>query len=120
MIGSLALACAANGPATPAPAAPAPTTPTTQQETGVTETITETTVGDLDGVRVPMAQVTTDDYTLPDGTTAHGLVCVLVLPEGPTWVGTGSRVVVEGRTWEVASLVAPDGELGEITLTRLD
>ena len=55
MIGWLAFACAANGPAT----APAPPSNPAGEEARVTETITETTVGDLDGVSVPMAQVTT-------------------------------------------------------------
>ena len=85
------------------------------------ETIEETTVGDLDGARVPMAQVTTDDYTRADGSVAHGRVCVLVLPgAGPTWVGAGSVVDVAGTRWEVLSVVKEPGELGEVTLRRLE
>lgn len=86
----------------------------------MTETIDETTVGDLDGVRVGMASMTTMAYALPDGTERTGLVCALVLPDQPgQFVGLGAHFVVEGRTWEVIAIEKTKGELGSVTLRRL-
>ena len=81
------------------------------------ESIDETTVGMLGDVRVPMGNVTTDVYTLPDGTEARGLVCALALPDGAVFVGLGSEVEVAGRRWRVIGLEAPEDDLGSVTLT---
>lgn len=83
------------------------------------ETIEETTVGDLGGVSVPMGNMTTDAYVLPDGTTREGTVCVLVLEAGPVWVGLGSVVEVGGARWEVVAIDKPKGELGSVSLQKL-
>lgn len=105
-------------PSTPSPAAP-PAQPST--EDAVIETIDETTVGDLDGVRVPMGNVTHGSYTLPDGREAEGPICSLALPgQTGVFVGEGSVVEVEGTRWEVLSVEAPKGELGSVTLKKLD
>ena len=85
------------------------------------EEIDETTVGDLDGVRVPMANVTHGEYTLPDGSTRRGDMCILVVPEtrGGVFVGAGSEVVVEGVRWRVLSVHNPPDDLGSVRLERL-
>ncbi len=111
----VALALAAALAAEPSPAVPPVPA---EQEPAVIETIEETTVGDLNGVRVPMGNVIEDDYTLPDGTVARGLVCALALESGPLWVGAGSVVEVGGATWRVVSVKRPPGERGEVTLER--
>ena len=65
--------------ATLAGAPPAPLAPPPAAGVDVIETIEETTVGDLGGVPVPMGNMFVDTYTLPDGTSASGLVCALAL-----------------------------------------
>lgn len=102
------------GPAAATPPAPPPAA----SQTAVTETIDETTVGDLDGVRVPMGNMTTGAYTLPDGTEKTGPICSLALPGGPVFVGVGSVVTVGGARWEVTAVDKTPGELGSVTLTR--
>lgn len=90
------------------------------QEAAVIETIEETTVGDLDGVRVPMANMTQGDYVLPDGTTRRGWICALVIPGAPAvFVGAGSQVTVGGVRWEVLDVQKNAGALGTVTLKRL-
>ena len=87
----------------------------------VTETIDETTVGDLDGIRVPMGNMTPGTYTLPDGTERKWLICSLVLPGGGpgVFVGEGSEVTVGESRWRVIAVVKPAGELGSVTLQKL-
>ncbi len=89
--------------------------------TAITETIDETTVGDLGGFSVPMGNMTHMDYTLADGTTRHGLVCSLVIG-GRTgvFVGQDSVVDVEGTRWRVTSIEKTPGQLGSVTLTKID
>lgn len=115
----VALACVARADPTPAspvpavpPAAPAP------QEPAVTETIEETTVGDLDGTRVPMGNLAKTTYTRADGTSAEGWTCTLALASGPVVVGVGSAVTIDGKRWEVTAVEKPAGELGSVTLVR--
>lgn len=102
----------------PAPAAPV----ATPEKTVIIEEIEETTVGDLDGHRVPMGNVTTGIYTLPDGTERHGDVCSLVLPDRSpgVFVGQGSVVTVGAHRWEVMTVDNPAQGLGSVTLKRLD
>ncbi|MCB9778680.1 MAG: hypothetical protein H6742_08975 [Alphaproteobacteria bacterium] len=96
----------------PAPEKPVP---------AVIETIDETTVGDLDGTRVPMGNMTTGTYTLPDGTEQRGTICSLAVTEGPgVFVGLGSEVDVDGATWRVVAIEKPAGGLGSVTLQRID
>lgn len=116
-------ACAKSPPAESADPPTADEAPADEApgEDTVIETIDETTVGDLEGVSVPMANMTHDTYTLPDGTEAEGLICALVLPEGgPQFVGEGSVVDVEGTRWEVVAIDKPEGELGSVTLKKLE
>ena len=85
------------------------------------ETIQETTVGDLDGIRVPMGNMTRLDYALPDGSTRHGLVCSLALPGRiGIFVGMDSEVDVEGTRWRVVGIEKRPGQPGSVTLRRLD
>ena len=85
------------------------------------EEIDETTVGDLDGVSVPMANVTHGEYTLPDGSTRLGDMCILVIPgpENGVFVGAGSEVEVEGVRWRVLSVDNPKDDYGSVRLERL-
>ncbi len=86
----------------------------------VIETIQETTVGDLDGVRCPMANMGEDTYVLPDGTTKTGMTATLYPgEEGLYRVGVGSVVEIEGTRWEVINVSKPPGEpLGSVTLRK--
>lgn len=84
------------------------------------ETIDETTVGDLDGTRVPMGNMTRGQYTLPDGSKKDGVICSLALPDQiGVFVGLGSIVDVEGAWWEVVAINKPHGELGSVSLKRI-
>lgn len=90
-------------------------------EPPVIEFIDETTVGDLDGVRVAMGNVTTGTYSLPDGTERSGDICVLAFfDDTSVWVGAGSVVDVEGTRWEVIEVINPPRDLGCVRLRRLD
>ena len=85
----------------------------------MTETIDETTVGELDGVRVPMGNMTTGEYVLPDGTKKHGPICSLALPGGPgVFVGVGSEVMVDNNRWTVTVVDNPPEGLGSVTLRK--
>lgn len=87
----------------------------------VIETIEETTVGDLDGVRVPMGNMTTGTYALPDGRQVHGPICSLALPGRiGVFVGQGSVVEVEGTRWEVLRVELRPEARGSVTLRRID
>jgi hypothetical protein len=88
-----------------------------QETVSVIETIDETTVGDLDGTRVPMGNVTTGSYVLPDGTRKTGPICSLALPgDTSEFVGVGSVVTVAGTVWQVTEVVNPPEGLGSVTL----
>ncbi len=84
----------------------------------MTETIEETTVGDLDGNRVPMGNMTQRKYERGDGTTAEGWTCTLALEGGAKVVGVGSIVEVGGRKWEVTAVEKTTGENGSVTLVQ--
>jgi hypothetical protein len=114
----LGLACAAE----PAPPVPAPRAVETKDKTPVIiEEIDETTVGDLDGTRVPMGNMTTGTYTMPDGSEKRGLMCSLVIGPGPgVFVGMGSEVTVDGTRWRVVGIEKDGDELGSVRLQKLD
>lgn len=114
---ALALACAGRADADPAPSAP----PAATKAPAVTETIDETTVGFLGDARVPMGNVSTGTYALPDGTERSGDVCTLALP-GDTHqvVGAGSVVTVDGQKWTVVKVHNPPQGLGSVTLKATD
>ena len=84
------------------------------------EFIEETTVGDLDGVRVAVGTVVRSGrYPLADGSGGMGPAAILALPdESSIWVGAGSVVAVEGTTWTIVRVDAPSGENGEVFLRR--
>lgn len=109
MIAALLLACALASE-------PAPEPP--KKDADVIETIEETTVGDLDGNRVPMGNMTTGRYTLPDGTEKEGLICALALEGGAVFVGLGSVVEVDGARWEVVAIEKPEGKPGSVSLQK--
>lgn len=86
----------------------------------VTETIDETTVGNLNGVPVPMGNMTQGSYKLPDGSTVYGWICSLALPDQVgVFVGVGSEVTVGGVTWEVVDIEKEKGKLGSVTLRAM-
>lgn len=85
----------------------------------MTESIDENTVGDLDGVRVPMGNMTWGSYTLPDGRTAQGDICALALPGGPgVFVGAGAEVQVGDQRWRVVEVQR--GPPGAVVLVRVE
>lgn len=92
--------------------------------TYIMEIIEETTVGFLGECRVAMASMVFDgEYTLPDGSLAQGLICVLVPvePEGENiWVGKGSIATIHGTKWEVVNISKERDENGSIILRQLD
>jgi len=93
-----------------------PSAPPIAQEAPVIESIEETTVGDLAGVRVAMANVFVDRYVRADGAPAEGLTCLLVFDGQKVRVGAGSAVSVAGRSWEVVSVTKAADALGEVVL----
>lgn len=112
------LACGGGRAPSPAPAPAAPPSPSDPMP--IIETIDETTVGDLAGTPVPMGNMTTGTYTLPDGSTATGPICSLALPGGPgVFVGVGSEVEVGGHLWRVVAVEKTRGELGRVTLQQV-
>ena len=115
-----ALLCAAACAGPTAPPSQAPPSVATESPVWI-ETIEETTVGDLGGVRVPMGNMTTGTYTLPDGSEGRGTICSLALPDRiGVFVGLGSVVDVQGTRWEVVGIDKPPGQLGSVTLRRVD
>jgi hypothetical protein len=87
----------------------------------VIEEIEETTVGMLNGHRVPMGNMIREtDYTLTDGTKKRGMVCSLVI-DGKTgiFVGLGSVVSVGEDKWEIVAIEKAMGELGSVQLKLL-
>jgi hypothetical protein len=83
--------------------------------------ITESTVGRLGGLRVGAGSIFEADYTLPDGSTRHGLTCRLVPADTdePIVVGEGSEVELGGTRWRVTRITASGAEpfdYGEIAL----
>ncbi|MFT4625857.1 MAG: hypothetical protein ACI8PZ_004528 [Myxococcota bacterium] len=85
-------------------------------EAAVRETIDETTVGDLDGTPTPMGSMVQGNYPLPDGSTGTGWTATLALQAGPTVVGLGSEVSIDGATWRVVAIDKAPPEPGSVTL----
>lgn len=86
----------------------------------VIESIEETTVGELSGLRVGMASVTTGEYALADGSRKTGRMCALAINGAVgVFVGVGSVVTVNGARWEIIGLEKTPGELGEVRLRLL-
>lgn len=82
------------------------------------ETIEETTVGEIDGVRVGMGNMTRGTYDAPDG-PREGVICALALPgQVGVFVGLDSVIEIGGRPWTVVAISKPAGERGEVTLER--
>lgn len=117
LVGLVGLACAGE-PQAPVVAA----APTDKEATVLIETIEENTVGDLGGHRVPMGNMTTGEYTLPDGSTATGPICSLPI-EGRVgvFVGVGSVVDVGGTRWQITDVTLDHGDgVGSVSLQQLD
>ncbi len=122
-----ALACAATPPTgvgalPPAtiPSEMAPAASPRPDNNVIIEEIDETTVGDLNGTRVPMGNMTHGPYTLPDGTEKTGLICSIVIGPGPgVFVGLGSEVTVDGTRWRVVGIEKDGDELGSVSLKML-
>ena len=84
------------------------------------EMIEETAVGNLEGIDVPMANVTNSyTYTLPDGSQGKGKACLLILPNADVWVGVGSEVQVGPNKWRVIQINAPKNDTGSVILEKL-
>ena len=78
------------------------------RETGllIKETITETTVGSLQGAQVAAANGMESDYQSHDGQVMRGPTMLLIFfdDEEQIRVGKGSSVHVEGRIWHVTNV----------------
>ena len=74
----------------------------------IKETITETTVGSLQGVQVAAANGTVRNYESHNGQVVHGPTMLLVFlqDEEQIRVGKGSSVHVAGRIWHVTNVKA--------------
>jgi len=84
----------------------------------VRETIEETTVAEIGGVRVGMGNMTRGSYEAPDG-PREGVICSLALPgKVGVFVGLGSVIDIGGHPWTVVAIEKPPGERGEVTLER--
>lgn len=104
----------------PTPGAPTPA-PGVEPARGERVEITETTVGELGGVRVPMGNMTTGSYLLPDGRQAQGPICSLALPDQVgVFVGVGSELRVGGLDWRVVAIDKVPGQLGTVVLERIE
>jgi len=87
----------------------------------IIETIEQNTVGDLDGHRQPMGNVTTGTYTLPDGSEASGPICSLPIDgQIGVFVGAGSIVTVGDHRWQVLDVTLGHGKPGSVRLQMLD
>ena len=91
----------------------------------MTERISETTVGELDGVRVGVANVWERDYVDADGTPRHGMTARVAWtePDGTErWevVGVGSRVLLaSAATWSVIRIDKSAGAPGDVVWERV-
>ena len=81
------------------------------------EEIEETTVGDLDGERVPFGNVWEEAYQDATGASRRGLTGSLFLPTGPVRVGAGMVVSVGAAKWRVVEVIKRDGH-GVVRLSR--
>ena len=88
---------------------------------GVIEEIEETTVGLLNGHRVPMGNMIDEaEYTLPNGSVQTGPVCSLAIGgKVGIFVGVGSVVTVGDDLWEVIAVHTSDDDLGSVELKLL-
>ena len=85
----------------------------------MTETIEETTCGQLGDVRTGMASMGKGPYALPDGSVAQGMTGILAPDEHENVViGMGSVVTVGGVRWEVVAVEKERGIPGSITLNK--
>lgn len=95
-------------------------TPAQNTADAVIEEIEETTVGMLNGHRVPMgSMIRNADYTLADGTKKQGLVgSLIVAGKTGVFVGMGSTIQVGEHTWEVVGIEKAPGQLGSMRLQQ--
>ena len=86
----------------------------------MTETIEETTCGQLGDVRTGMASMGKGSYELPDGSVVEGMTGILAPDEHENVViGMGSVVTVSGVPWEVIEVEKERGVPGSITLKSM-
>ena len=87
-------------------------------------TITETTVAEINNIRVGVANVWDDDYVTDEGQSMNGPTAKLAVmgntPETDFDVKAyvGKRVNIGGEIWRVTVISEPPGGLGSITLTQ--
>ncbi len=87
-------------------------------------TIAETAVGEIDGIRVGVANVWSEDYDLDDGTPQHGPRATLAVmgttPETDfdVRVHPGTVVRIGSVNVEVTSIYEPEGAPGSVTLRQ--
>ncbi len=121
-----ALACVATPPtgvgALPSATIPSEMAPADSPCTGnnvIIEEIDETTVGDLNGTRVPMGNMTSVPTRCAMAPRKTGLICSIVIGQGPgVFVGLG-EVTVDGTRWRVVGIEKDGDELGGVSLQML-
>lgn len=101
--GAWLLGCEAHAPRPAVPAAPP----------AAWEALESGTVGNLDGVRVPVGGCWEGAYATPGDRAAQGYGCTLYPPEGEVRVGAGSVFLAGGKPWRVLEVVQ-DGGIGEV------
>ena len=89
-----------------------------------TETIQETTVGDLGGVSVGVANLWERDYVDAAGAPRHGMTARVAWTDASSdhWevVGAGSALRLGAHRWTVVRVDKSEGSLGSVTWTRDD
>ena len=90
----------------------------------MTEAITETTVGELDGVRVGVGNIWERDYVDAEGTARNGVTARVAWTDaGGTerWevVGVGSRLAFVASAWQVTRIEKVAGTPGEVVWERV-
>ncbi len=87
--------------------------------------IQETTAATIDGWKITVGNIMTDDWTGPDGSPRHGLTAEIGLYDerktahGKLTLGEGGMLEIKGKKWHVKLVRAgAGGENGAVTLTE--
>ncbi len=87
--------------------------------------IQETTAATIDGWKVTVGNIMTDDWTGPDGSPQHGLTAEIGLYDerkaarGKHTLGEGGQLEIKGKPWRVTLVRAgAGGENGAVQLAE--
>ena len=88
-------------------------------------TVTETTIADLAGLRMGVANIWEDEFKGPDGKSKRGPTAMLSIidDKGTTLlrerVHPGSEVEAQRHRFRIESINAPENALGSITILEI-